>query len=75
MYMYLKQMRIMFLKKHGGWAPEWLSRQASAFGSGHDPGVLRLSPASGSLLSGKPASPSPTPPACVPSLAVSLSVK
>jgi len=51
---------------HG--APGWLSRQASAFGSGHVPRVLGSSPASGSLLGGKPASPSPTPPACVPSL-------
>ena len=29
--------------------PEWLSSWAYAFGSGHDPGVLGLSPASGSL--------------------------
>ena len=29
------------------WAPEWLSGWASAFGSGRDLGVLRLSPASG----------------------------
>ena len=56
-------------------APGWLSHKASAFGSGHDPSVLGLRPASGSLLSGKPASPSPSPPACVPSLAASLSVK
>ena len=28
---------------------EWLSSLASAFGPGHDPGVLRLSSASGSL--------------------------
>ena len=47
-------------------APEWLSRLRSAFGLGHDPRVLRLSPTSGSLLSGLPASPSPSavPPAC-----------
>ena len=32
--------------------------------------VLGLSPALGSLLSRKAASPSPTPPACVPSLAL-----
>ena len=32
--------------------------QASAFGSGHDPGVLGLSPELGSLLSGDSASPS-----------------
>ena len=36
-------------------------------GSGHDPGVLEWSTALGSLLSGEPASPSPSlaPPACV----------
>ena len=32
--------------------------EVSAFGSGHDPGVLGLSPASGSLLSAESASPS-----------------
>ena len=34
----------------------------SAFGLGHDLGVLGSSPASGSLLSGEPASPSPSAP-------------
>ena len=34
--------------------------EASAFGSGHDPRVLGSSPTSGSLLSGGPASPSPS---------------
>ena len=50
--------------------------RVSAFGSGPDPRVLGWSPmsSSGSLLSGKPASPSPTPPACVPPLTVSLSL-
>ena len=38
--------------------PGWLSGGASAFGSGRDSGVLGLSPASGSLLSGEPVSPS-----------------
>ena len=33
--------------------------EASAFGSGHDLRVLGLSPMSGSLLSGEPASSSP----------------
>ena len=39
----------------------------SAFSSGHDPRVLGLSDTLGSLLSGEPASPSPSapPPACV----------
>ena len=37
------------------WATWWLS-WLSAFGSGHDPGVLGWSPASGSLLSGESAS-------------------
>ena len=32
---------------------------ASAFDSGHDPGVPGMSPASGSLFSGESASPSP----------------
>nr|XP_035925429.1 RNA 3'-terminal phosphate cyclase isoform X4 [Halichoerus grypus]XP_035925430.1 RNA 3'-terminal phosphate cyclase isoform X4 [Halichoerus grypus] len=50
----------------------WVAQSLSAFGSGHDPRVLGSSPASGSLLHGKPASPSPTPSACVPSLALSL---
>ena len=57
-----------------------LIKQADAFGSGHDPRVLGSSPASGSLLSGKPASPSPLPlPACacvlVRALSLPLSLK
>ena len=40
--------------------PGWLSGQVSAFGSGHDLQVLGSSPTSGSLLSGKSASPSPS---------------
>ena len=49
--------------------------EASAFGSGHDPWVLELSPASGSLLSGEHASSSPAPssPAALPTCALSLS--
>ena len=44
----------------------------SAFSSGHDPRVLGLSDTLGSLLSGEPASPSPsaTPPACALSFSV-----
>ena len=42
--------------------------QTAAFGSGHDPGVLRWSPTSGFLLSGESASPSAAPPACALSL-------
>ena len=37
----------------GAWVAQWV--KASAFGSGHDPGVLGSSPASGSLLRGEPA--------------------
>ena len=40
--------------------------EASAFGSGHDPGVLGWSPMSGSPLSGKSASPSPSEPTLYP---------
>ena len=40
--------------KTGAWVAQWV--KASAFGSGHDPGVLGSSPASGSLLSRGPAS-------------------
>lgn len=42
--------------------------EASAFGSGSDPGVLGWSPAPGSLLSGEPTSPSPPHPPLVLSL-------
>jgi len=49
--------------------PAW-----GAWVAGHDPRVLGSSPASGSLLGRKPASPSPIPPACVPAVALSLSV-
>ena len=48
------QLHSNFLKKRLG-APGWLS-QASAFDSGHDPGVLGLSPTWGSLLSKESAS-------------------
>ena len=38
----------------GAWVAQWV--KASAFSSGHDPRILGSSPASGSLLSGEPAS-------------------
>jgi len=53
-------------------APGWLSRWASAFGSGRGPGVLGSSPALASLLGGEPVSPLP-PHLC--SLSLSLSNK
>ena len=40
----------------------------SAFSSGHDPRVLGLSDTLGSLLSGEPASPSPSPSAAPPAV-------
>ena len=40
----------------GAWVAQWV--KASAFGSCHDPRVLGSSLASGSMLSGEPASPS-----------------
>ena len=46
---------------------------ATAFGSGHDPGVPGSSPASGSLLGGESASPSAPPPSHVLALSHSLS--
>ena len=42
--------------------PGWLSGWVSAFGLGHDPGILGLSPTSSSLLGGETASPSPSDP-------------
>lgn len=46
-----------------------------AFGSGHNPGILRSSPKSGYLLSGEPASPSVlTPNSCLLSLELSVSL-
>jgi len=49
-----------------GWLLGASVGEVSAFSSGHDPRVLGPSPALGSLLSGEPASPSPSapPPAC-----------
>ena len=44
---------------------------ASAFGSGHDPGVLGSSPPSGSLHIGESASPSPSASPCSCSLSLS----
>ena len=58
--------------KRGAWVAQALR---TCLQLSHDPRVLGLSPAWGSLFSGKTASPSPTPPAGVPSLAVSLSVQ
>ena len=48
--------KILFKKFpiRGAWVDQCV--KASAFGSGHDPRVLGLSPMSGSLLSGEPAS-------------------
>ena len=66
---FIKYFKIM-LKGRLGDSVGWVS----AFGLGHNPRVLGLSPASGSLLSRKPASPSPTPPACVPALTAILSL-
>ena len=40
------------LQEWGERGARWLVGEASAFGSGHDPGVLGWSPASGSLLMG-----------------------
>ena len=50
----------------GAWVAQWV--EASAFGSGHDLGVLGSSPASGSLLGSEPASLplSLSLPACLP---------
>ena len=53
----------------GAWVAHWV--KASAFRSGRDPGVLGLSPPSGSLLSGKPAS----LPLCLPLSLLVISVK
>ena len=62
--------RMSKIYKDGG--PGWLSHYVSAFSSGHEPRVLGSSPTWGSLLSRKPAFPSHTPLACVPSCAVYL---
>ena len=51
-------------KYRGTGVAQILNNKVSAFGSGHDPKVLELSPVSGSLLCGESASPaSPAPPA------------
>jgi len=50
-------MKIDFNNK-GTWVAQ--SVKPSAFGSGHDSGVLGSSPISGSLLHGDPNSPSPS---------------
>ena len=47
---------LRFARCRGTWVAQWV--KASAFGSGHDPRILGLSPASCSLLNGEPASPS-----------------
>ena len=59
------------LNVRGAWVAQWV--KASAFSSGHDLRVLGSSPASGSLLSREPASPSLCLPLCL--LVISLSVK
>ena len=48
--------------------------EASAFGSGHDLRVLGWNPESGSLLSGEPASPSPSAAPCPSLCSLSLSL-
>jgi len=53
----------------GGWVAQSLSICLPLRSWSQGPGIH---PSSGSLLGGKPASPSPTPPACVPSLCLSL---
>ena len=62
-----------FLQFHIYGAPGWLSRSVSALGSGSDPGGPGIEPHI-RLLCCEPASSSPTPPACVPSLASCLSL-
>ena len=47
--LYLSKFIEVFAKESKFWAPGWLSGWAPAFGSGHDPRVLGLGPASGSL--------------------------
>ena len=69
---------ISSVRKFISWSKErpWGSvSEASTLCSGHDPGVLGLSPASGSLLSEASASPSPSAsaPSPAPALALSLS--
>ena len=54
-------------------APGWLRGLTPDFGSGHDLRVLGLSPASGSLLSGEPASSSLS--LCLPHCLLVISVK
>ena len=54
----------------GAWVAQWV--KASALGSGHDLRVLGSSPASGSLLSGEPDSPSLS--ACLSAYLRSLSL-
>ena len=51
---YLKKCSFKNFRARGAWVAQWV--RASAFGSGHGPRVLGSSPASGSLLSGEPAS-------------------
>jgi len=46
--------------------------KAPDFGSGHDLGVLKLTPLLGSLLGGECACPSPSAPPPVPALSLSL---
>ena len=70
----------VFLKNYGikneirgTWVAQWV--KASAFGLGHDPRVLGLSPTLGSLLSRDPASPPLSVPASLPTCDLCLSNK
>ena len=54
----------------GAWVAQW--DKASAFSSGHDPRVLGLSPALGSLLSREPASLPLSLPASLPTCDLSV---
>ena len=59
-------------KLRGTWVAQWVECLTLDFGSGRDLRVMGWSPTPGSVLSGGPASPSPsaTPPACRLSLSL-----
>ena len=64
----------------GAWVGQSVEHQTTGFGSGHDPGVMDLSPTSGSVLSVEPAwdslsLPLSLSPAHLVSLSLSLSLK
>ena len=67
---YMKQILSNFNVKRLYQVPGWLNRWVSAFGSGHDLGVLGSSHMVGSLLSRESASPSSS--ASLPAHALSL---